>query len=796
MQNIRDRYRKIIYLVLLAVLAIALFILGQPARVVKAGGDVRSAPGGTLAQYRSKKKLTEAQMGKIDPASNTIKLATFGMRGVAISLLWHQAQEQQKRHQWNDVVATANQITFIEPHFISTWSFLGWNLAYNASTDFDDYRERYRWVIRGIDFLVTGLEKNRRSPKLNKDTGWTVSQKIGIADEAEQYRRLLREDEEFGKKHDCELQSERDNWLLGRRWYHWGEELVLKEGISLGNESGFVYFANSRLNLFNYARWKRKDGIFGEEAIAAWQNAIKVWIEFSQLELDTAIPKDSKKFQVRKGDEVYRAKLETTDIVKAEEKELVEELNNIVPRLKGTLALERWNQLGETAGQQGSLLSILEKLDNLDKFEIKYYPIEEFQAIWNWLEENEPDWKARLADDLNSLIPEDQTELRKIPTLFLSDEERAMLKKTDGEIAQVRSRSVQMLRLEPKKLSEEIQELDVPLQQKNRAREIVEILNTHGARTQHSNIFRDIVGYDARFREVAVETSEQADDAHRLRYEARKDYYDGKLAEALTGWLAAMRKWDELLDLDEFKDRSTDNDFVRDRVDLAEKILIIFDDSNKIFSDVSGDPVPLHRIMWSHVFRPEDTVSATLAALDYTKREYEQALAETDATKRRDGLEKAEEHFSALTQAFRDMNYRAKFMDYAPFFKLRDGILESVALYIKSLEAQGKPLPEPLILRSYVELMLKHDPAVSVANEILINTAPLIQEAKYEEAQSRLDEAIATWQVILEKYPIIAHDTTNSAHADVVRLTRLYADVLRTQEKPIPEDFPLNGFLQ
>ena len=786
--------RKVIYGVLLLVLVPLLFLIGRPARIaVEAGGEVRTVAGGLLAEYRSSQQgLSEAQISEIDPASSTIKLATFGMRGIAIALLWHQAEEKKKRHEWNDVVAIANQIIFLEPHFVSIWEFLGWTLAYNASAEFDDYRERYRWVIRGIDFLLTGLKKNRLSPKLCGATGWTVSQKIGIADEVEQYRRLLRDDEAFGNRHDCPLPSDRDNWILGRRWYHMGEDLVLS-GISLENQSDFVFFANSRLNLFNYAKWKRKDGIFGAEAIQAWNNALDEWKEFGQLDLATAIPDDGT-YRVKKGTSVHRAKLETTDIVRAEEKALLSELYAIVPGLQKTLSLDRWRELGGTSGQQGSLLPMLEKADELDA---KYLPAEELQTIRQWLDENEPDWEPRLTEDRNTLFPENQSELRKIPTMFLNEEDRAALLKTDTEVVQVRQLAQNRLRLTPRVLMQEIQELDdISREAKGRARAIVDELDGHKARLHYSDLFRSILNYEFRFREVAIETTAQADDAHRLRYEARKAYYDGRLSDSLNGWLLAMRKWDELINLDGFKDLASDPDFIRDHIDIVEKFLIILDDSNKIFSDVSDDPIPLHRMMWHKVFQEDNSVAAAVTALEYAKKELEQVLKNTDAPERREGLEKVENYFQTVAQRFASMNIREKFMDYAPFFELRDRMIESSALYIKSLEEQGKPLPEPLILRSYVELMLIHDPATAEANQILAEAMPLLREQQYLEALPALDRSVTAWQKILEKYPIIVHDPTNSAHFDVTRLAIRYAETLRAMEKPIPDDFPLKKFVR
>jgi len=787
--------RKIIYGVVLVLFLIVLYFVGHPARVVvDASGVARPVPGGTLAELRADAGLAEAQMGKIDPASNAAKLATFGMRGVAVALLWHQTNEHQKRHKWNDVVASANQIIFLEPHFVTIWDFLGWTLSYNASADFDDYRERYRWVIRGIDFVITGLEKNQKSTKLCKSAGWFVSQKIGIADEVEQYRRLLREDEPFGLRHGFPLASDRDNWMMGRNWYHRGERLVTEGGESLGNESDFIYFANSRLNLFNYAKWKRRDGIFGLEAIQAWDNALDEWIEFGRMRLATAIAKDGT-FDA-KGKEVHRAKMEETDIVREEEKALLAQLHAIAPDLKATLSIERWHQLGEIEGQQGTLLSLLETVDKLNP---KWYPVEEIQTVRNWLDEKEPDWKDRLTADRNALIPQDEKELRKIPSMFLDEEDRAAISVTDGEIATVSGRALEMLRLTPKKLSDEIQELDVPREARGRARAIVEELDGHRERLRHSDLFRGILNYESRFREVALERTDQADDAHRLRFDARVAYYDGRLADARNGWLNAMRKWDELLDLDEFKDRATDSDFVRDRIDLAERFLIILDDSNMIFSDaVENDEtlVPLHRVMWHRVFNEENMVDETIEALEYAKKHYEQALVEPDVAKRNEGLEKAENYFSIVANRFLGFTFREKYMEYAPFFELRDRTLESSAYYIRSLESQGKELPEPLILRSFVELMLKHDPAVTAANEMLFNALQLLQADQFDEAQPLLDDAVAAWQAIVDKYPLIAHDPTNSAYSDVVQLATAYVMMLQAQEKPIPGDFPLRRFLR
>jgi hypothetical protein len=199
--------------------------------------------------------------------------------------------------------------------------------------------------------------------------------------------------------------------------------------------------------------------------------------------------------------------------------------------------------------------------------------------------------------------------------------------------------------------------------------------------------------------------------------------------------------------------------------------------------------------MWNRVFQG-GTPPPGIAAFDFAKKFYEQVISETDSTKWTEGMEKAEKYFMTVAQSFSGLNYQEKYMEYAPFFELRDRMIEVSAYYIKTLEAQGKPLPEPLILRSYVELMLKHDPALTAVDETLMNAIPLLQEEKYDEALVLLDGAVAAWKAILDKYPIITHDPTNPAHADVTRLAMQYVEILRAQGKPVPSDFPLKKFLR
>ena len=213
-------YRKIAYLCGIAILIVPISLISAPAAS-------RTQGGGELSQLRRDYKLSQAQLGKIDPASASMSLATLGMRGVAANLLWQKAIESKKKEDWDVLKATLNQITKLQPNFVSVWQFQAWNISYNVSVEFDDFRHRYHWVKKGIDYLLEGTEYNESEPLLLWDAGWFFGHKMGRADEYKQFRRLFREDEDFHQELPIDLNQVRgadgrpDNWLCGR-WFFLG----------------------------------------------------------------------------------------------------------------------------------------------------------------------------------------------------------------------------------------------------------------------------------------------------------------------------------------------------------------------------------------------------------------------------------------------------------------------------------------------------------------------------------------------------------------------------------------------
>lgn len=275
--------RKILYIAAIALLLLPLAALSQPATT---GKD--SSAGGKLSQLRTEYGLAQAQLGEIDPASESMKLATVGLRGVAANLLWGYAIHFKKVEDWDNLELTVNQIIRLQPNFLHVWEFQAHNLSYNVSVEFDDYRFRYEWVKKGIDFLITGTQYNRNEPGLLYNVGWFVGQKIGRADESKQFRRLFRDDKDFHAlflKNGVDVDRDQakgpdgkpDNWLVARLWYNKAINSVVSTGKPIRGKSPLLFYSGSPMSRINSAGAMAKDGRFGERTELAWRAAAGAW---------------------------------------------------------------------------------------------------------------------------------------------------------------------------------------------------------------------------------------------------------------------------------------------------------------------------------------------------------------------------------------------------------------------------------------------------------------------------------------------------------------------------------------
>ena len=281
MSSRRPLTNKIVYLVLIAVLLVPLSLLSRPATQTSSG---EMTAGGKLAQLRTEHNLSQANLGEIDPTSETIRLATLGMRGIASNILWYKANEYKKVEDWANLSAAVEQITKLQPNFFKIWDFQAHNLAYNISVEFDDYRDRYKWVIKGIQFFQEGQKYNQNDPRFENRIGWTIGQKIGRADESKQFRELFRKDDDF---HGDRRPQQRDNWLVGYEWFKRAEEKV-KDPTLIRGTSPVLFYSEAAKALINYAEALEGDGRFGDVTKTAWQKATDEFLAFGERIIPTS----------------------------------------------------------------------------------------------------------------------------------------------------------------------------------------------------------------------------------------------------------------------------------------------------------------------------------------------------------------------------------------------------------------------------------------------------------------------------------------------------------------------------
>jgi len=311
--------RKIVYLVAIVVLLGLLSVLGRPA--TRNVASDQGSRGGVLAQLRDEYEFSQAQLGEIDLTGETIRLATLGLRGVGSLILWEKANTYKMKKDWTNLSATLEQITHLQPNFLKVWTFQAWNIAYNVSREFDDFRQRYRYVIRGIEFLKKGLRYNRREPKLVRDVGWFIAHKIGRSDERLQFRELFKNDDDF---HGSRPKRQRDNWLVAKEWFAAAEKLVA-DGASLGRTSRTLFYSDRPLAQMRYAEALEKDGNFDDWAQEQWAKAHDQWIEYGNVEVPAF---DAEVDTVRLND--YEKERDAA-------RRLMQELENLAPEVRGKI---------------------------------------------------------------------------------------------------------------------------------------------------------------------------------------------------------------------------------------------------------------------------------------------------------------------------------------------------------------------------------------------------------------------------------------------------------------------------
>ena len=181
-----SKQRKLIYLALMGVLLLAsLAVRGTFFRIDHRNvEEVKASPtlSMTLDGRAKVHELTELQQGDKELGGAAIQLLLTGSRGLAVSALWLNAIEKQRKHEWNELDISVDSITKLQPHFTAPWLFQSWNLTYNVSVEMDRLDDMYFYIARGISIIAEGESLNRNNPDLRYNIGFYYQNKFGVSD--------------------------------------------------------------------------------------------------------------------------------------------------------------------------------------------------------------------------------------------------------------------------------------------------------------------------------------------------------------------------------------------------------------------------------------------------------------------------------------------------------------------------------------------------------------------------------------------------------------------------------------
>lgn len=132
--------------------------------------------------------VTRDRLGltRLPPLENAPPMLAFttvalgGFRGLIANMLWIRASDLQEQDKFFEMVQLADWITKLQPHFVSVWVNQAWNMSYNISVKFNDPRDRWPWVRRGIELLRDeALQYNPNEPLIYRELAWHFQHKMG-----------------------------------------------------------------------------------------------------------------------------------------------------------------------------------------------------------------------------------------------------------------------------------------------------------------------------------------------------------------------------------------------------------------------------------------------------------------------------------------------------------------------------------------------------------------------------------------------------------------------------------------
>lgn len=123
---------------------------------------------------------------RTEPLENAPPMLAFttvalgGFRGLIANVLWLRANSLQQDGKYFEIVQLSDWITKLQPHFTAVWRFQAWNMTYNISIKSADQKDRWMWVMKGIELLRDeGIKLNPHEVGLYQELATFFQHKIG-----------------------------------------------------------------------------------------------------------------------------------------------------------------------------------------------------------------------------------------------------------------------------------------------------------------------------------------------------------------------------------------------------------------------------------------------------------------------------------------------------------------------------------------------------------------------------------------------------------------------------------------
>ncbi len=742
--------RKVAYVVAIGLLLIPLFLLARPTSTGR--------PGGKLSQLRETQGLSEAQIGEIDPTSEAMKLSTFGMRGVATAILWQKSVDYQKKKDWTGLAATLNQIIRLEPHFISVWKFQSWNMAYNVSAEFDDYRERYRWVIKGIEFLIQGVEYNERNPVLHCQVGWDIAQKIGTADEKAQFRKLFKADDEFHNKYRTPSYEERDNWLVGKSWYVKAEKLV-SEGESIGKMGENIFYARRPKCQMEYARNVESDGTyFGEKAGQFWELAHREWTEeFGAMPIRTTYRDEQ--------DEIIKIVLNDYEELGAELRLIDEEFDTLQPDLRDKLLRERWDNLEKSDRDCWRYL--------VGSGETPF----EMRATAAQLDKLVSDWRNDSIELVRPVVTKQQAAALEVPKAMRTSRDTQLVEQAMRTIGEAAYRAHEAMRINLDDLARQLKG-----EPRQRAFKLVEKASELEHKQRIIGSYRGTVNYEEWEFRSRYEQLPETLTAREYVFTGREALANGLLPEAQDYFRRGLEAWGKLLAREDCQRLIDDRDTTDDLTEIVNSYVTLLEQRDELFPE----DFPLASFYGK--MASKETAGGVAKARE-ADRFAAESLAKGDTEKAISGYESAVTAWFEGLKAFRALTLM---IDRG----IGNEILATVEGYAAALAKAGKTIPPEYALGQFVHLQMTHTPEVTEAAKLMAKAAQHANNSEYPEAQSQLEESMKLWRALLDRHPSLLMGSDPIVTKQISETIAVYRRVLELRGKELPDDFPLKDFAE